>query len=268
MKLTDILNESINLSRYYDEFTKIVHETLDKIIHDDNYQIYTSDDYYKNGKKRQTKQSKFSLDPIKCGQALAKSLKYKCMEIIKSISKSKYVNEFSLHFGHISSAGKCQGLVITIDIEKVLAPIINELNISKDAWGISVNSLVGVITHELVHAIQNLNAWENRKFDNSVASHGDGSKEGYMDYFSHPTEIAAFAHNFASIIIEEHLKTSTPPNLTAIPSIVKSYLRNVFSEEDWKNPKNFKTLKKYYTLVYKEVVDYMEHKEKKKSTPI
>jgi len=267
MKLTDILTEAINLSRYHNEFSELIHKTLQKMIDDDQYQVYTSDDYYKNGKKRQTKRSKFSLDPNKVAQSLAQSLQYKCMEIIRTMSKSRSVNDFRLRFDHISTSGTCEGIKITIDIEEILTPIIDSLNISKDAWSVDVSPLISILSHELTHAIQNIKAWDNLFFNGSSTTLGTRSKEDRMVYYSHPREMPAFAHNFAATIISNHLKTSTPPDLTDIPMIVKNHLKNVFSDEDWRDPKNFKILKKYYTLIYKEVVDYMEYKEKKKSIP-
>lgn len=263
MKITDILTEAINLSKYHDEFSELIHKTLDKIIHDDGYQVYTDDDYYKNGKKRQIKRSKFALNTSSVAVALAWALRYKCMEIIKSLTKSRSVNDFRLQFDHISTSGTCEGIKITIDIEEMLTPIIDALNISKDAWGVDVSPLVSILSHELTHAIQNIKAWDNQFFNGSSTTLGTRSKKDQMKYYSHPKEIPAYAHNFAATIISNHLKTSTPPELTDIPSIVKTFLKNAFSEEDWKKPKNFKTLKKYYTLIYKEVVDYMEYKEKK-----
>lgn len=141
-----------------------------------------------------------------------------------------------------------------------------------DSW---YNPLIDILLHEMVHAIQHYKQFRaGRSPDNlEYRSYLEKDKSKFHNminkniidkhYYGSPQEIAAHAHNISLEIINDYgvdknWEPKAIPSDLQISKNVNRYLQNVFSGE-LKDPKVQKIMKRYYKLVYKEVVDYLSN---------
>ncbi len=160
-----------------------------------------------------------------------------------------------------------------------------------------IDSIVSTFIHELVHVMQHGNQYKKGKNSTEYRSYlgkkdefknlhskawksnfdlpGDESKNYYKLYYSSPQEIGAHAHNIALQVIIDNIKEYVNPESitpeqynkmktwlegSTIPAYVDDYLRDYL---DKKNPEEYKIYKRYYKLVYQEVLNYIHSMFKK-----
>jgi hypothetical protein len=143
-----------------------------------------------------------------------------------------------------------------------------------------VGNIAGVFIHEMVHAKQDKSASANKMdpqkayrsyltnketFDKSIEDYeaaGFTKTEAYRLYRGSPQEIAAFANQEAAKFIKnKKLDQSgavvTPDKLTGLQNHLK-YLNDIFTDKN--NPTEIKIIRRYTTLMYKAVMDYLDRK--------
>jgi hypothetical protein len=142
-----------------------------------------------------------------------------------------------------------------------------------------VGNIAGVFIHEMVHAKQDKAASANKMdpqkayrsyltnketFDKSIEDYeaaGFTKAEAYRLYRGSPQEIAAFANQEAAKFIknkklDQRGVVATPQKLSDLQNQLK-YLNDVFKD---KTPAEIKIMRRYTTLMYKAVMDYLDRK--------
>jgi hypothetical protein len=142
-----------------------------------------------------------------------------------------------------------------------------------------VSTLAGVFIHEMVHAKQDKAAAANgmnpdkayrsyltnkETFDKSIEDYeaaGFTKAEADRFYRGSPQEIAAFANQEAAKFIknkklDQRGVVATPQKLSDLQNQLK-YLNDVFKD---KTPAEIKIMRRYTTLMYKAVMDYLDRK--------
>ena len=142
-----------------------------------------------------------------------------------------------------------------------------------------VNTLAGVFIHEMVHAKQDKAATASgmnpdkayrsyltnkETFDKSIEDYeaaGFTKAEADRFYRGSPQEIAAFANQEAAKFIknkklDQRGVAATPQKLSDLQNQLK-YLNDVFKD---KTPAEIKIMRRYTTLMYKAVMDYLDRK--------
>lgn len=143
-----------------------------------------------------------------------------------------------------------------------------------------VNTLAGVFIHEMVHAMQDKAAsakgmnpdkayrsylTNKETFDKSIEDYkkaGFTKKQAYRLYRGSPQEIAAFANQEAAKFIKN--KKLDQPGVEATPQSLAdlqtklTYLNDIFKNKN--NPTEIKIIRRYTTLTYKAVMDYIDRK--------
>jgi len=143
-----------------------------------------------------------------------------------------------------------------------------------------VTNIAGVFIHEMVHAMQDKAAaakgmntdkayrsylTNKETFDKSIEDYkkaGFTEKEAYRFYRGSPQEIAAFANQEAAKFIKSKKLDqpgvqATPQRLSELQTQLK-YLNDIF--KDTNNTTEIKIIRRYTTLMYKAVMDYVERK--------
>jgi hypothetical protein len=143
-----------------------------------------------------------------------------------------------------------------------------------------VGNIAGVFIHEMVHAKQDKAASANKMdpqkayrsyltnketFDKSIEDYeaaGFTKAEAYRLYRGSPQEIAAFANQEAAKFIknkklDQRGVVATPQKLSDLQNQLK-YLNDIFTDKN--NPTEIKIIRRYTTLMYKAVMDYLDRK--------
>jgi hypothetical protein len=129
----------------------------------------------------------------------------------------------------------------------------------------TIRDMVDACVHELVHVVQNLNqkhrngtteyrsylTRDQKKFE-EVLDDIENHPEAYL-YYASPQEIAAFAHDLASLIIKKLHKKEDVSSKT-IQDTIQDFFGDIF--KNVKHKKLQKVINRYYKLVYKEVMNY------------
>jgi len=137
----------------------------------------------------------------------------------------------------------------------------------------TVDNLVSIVIHELVHGIQNHRQYQKGRDDVEYRSYLDRKKQkfpgsGNIDlYFASPQEITAHVHemvleivrrfNLKNITSEEDIPTITSED---IMSFISNYLGGRFNDPG--NPEEYKVFKRYVKQVYQEVQRYIDEKRR------
>lgn len=143
-----------------------------------------------------------------------------------------------------------------------------------------VTNIAGVFIHEMVHAMQDKAAstkgmnpdkayrsylTNKETFDKSIEDYkkaGFTKEQAYRLYRGSPQEIAAFANQEAAKFIKNKKLDqpgvqATPQRLADLQTQLK-YLNDIFKDKN--NPTEIKIMRRYTTLMYKAVMDYVERK--------
>jgi HEPN domain-containing protein len=170
----------------------------------------------------------------------------------------------------------------TLDYLETADSIIDEFKkyIFTPAVNAVVNTLAGVFIHEMVHAKQDKAAstkgmnpdkayrsylTNKETFDKSIEDYkkaGFTKEQAYRLYRGSPQEIAAFANQEAAKFIKS--KKLDQPDVEATPQRLSelqnqlTYLNNIFKDKN--NPTEIKIMRRYTTLMYKAVMDYVDRK--------
>ena len=170
----------------------------------------------------------------------------------------------------------------TLDYLETADSIIDQFKLYTFTPAVStvVTNIAGVFIHEMVHAMQDKAAsskgmntdkayrsylTNKETFDKSIEDYkkaGFTEKEAYRLYRGSPQEIAAFANQEAAKFIKskklDHPGVeATPQRLSELQTQLK-YLNDIFKDKN--NPTEIKIMRRYTTLMYKAVMDYIERK--------
>lgn len=294
MKLSKILRESITLSRYKPIITEAVMMSIKDIIDyipNMFIRIPPKLSYdIKNGNIDDA--IKFLAPQLrKVGYQIAsfnikKHINYKIPEVEKKTN---------IIFKNIKEEGRAEGYniqlkttyldhivrVILSTIKKYLSENqeTNKLLLLKNINGqkildeydfeniYPVKEMIDTTIHELVHVVQNLKqkhrseteyrsylTRDKEKFE-EVIKDVKNHPEAYL-YYASPQEIAAFAHDIASMIISKLDGKEVTSKM--IQNEVNNFFDGIFKDVNHK--KLDKVINRYYKLVYKEVTNYFSEK--------